>query len=854
MNKAYEPKEVEDKIYRLWEKSGFFNPDKLPKRHKKPYTIVIPPPNVTGELHIGHALNAVIQDSLIRWKRMKGFKTLWLPGTDHAGIATQNVVEKKLRKENISRFDLGQEKFIEEVWKWKEQYGNIILNQFKRLGSSCDWSRTRFTMDKGYSEAVKETFIHYYNNGWIYRGKRVINWCPRCGTSLSDLELEHKEEKSNLWFIKYPIKGADNFIVVATTRPETMLGDTAVAINPKNQRYKSLVGKTAVLPLTNREIPIISDRLVDLEFGTGAVKVTPAHDLTDYQIGQTHNLKSVQVIGERGEITSEAPEKYRGLKVKEAREKIVEDLTVLGLIEKIEEYAHQVPKCYRCNSTVELIPSWQWFVKMAEPAKLAERAVKNGEIKFHPKSFEKPYLDWLKNIRDWCVSRQIWWGHRVPVWICQAGKNPNGQAQTAEEEGAKKWDLKIYGEDIFNGIKSGMKSIEVRAGKPKGAEKYWGDFKIGDEITFSLANEKTDKLVAGEAPIKKIVKKTAHFKNFKEFFKNYEAEMDYPGKNNKQVEAWWKNHPAMYQRIKKYGLWVFELADNVEEIFYVGDKPPKGYKQSNDVLDTWFSSALWPFATLGWPDKKAKDLKNFYPTDTLSTARDIINLWVARMIFSGKEFTGKNPFKDVYIHATVLTKDGQRMSKSLGTGINPLQLIDEYGADAARFGIAYQITQNQDIKFILDNIMMGKKFANKIWNASRFVAQQAANSKLPPLPRLEKNFAKTSKIKNLTKEDKKILKALSRTILAVDKNFDNFEFGKAAHNLYDFFWHDFCDIYIEASKKQNDEKTKQILAHVLLNSLKMLHPFMPFITEEIYQKLPIKDKMKSIMVEIWPKP
>jgi len=695
LNGAYEPKQVEDKIYQLWEKSGFFNPDNLPKRHKKPYTIVIPPPNVTGELHIGHALNATIQDILIRQKRMQGYKTLWLPGTDHAGIATQNVVEKKLKKEGKSRFDLGKEKFIEEVWKWKEEKGNTILNQFKKLGSSCDWSRTRFTMDKGYEEAVKEAFLQYYKKGWIYQGKRVVNWCSRCATSLSDLELEYVEEKGKLWYIKYPIKEGGS-ITVATTRPETMLGDTAIAVSPKDERYKGLIGKTATIPLVKREIPIITDQLVDKSFGTGAVKVTPAHDLTDYQIGQKHKLKSIQIIDERSKITNEAPPAYQGLKILEAREKILDDLKAQNLLEKEEDYIHQVPKCYRCNTTVQLIPSLQWFLKMEELAKLAKNPVKSGKIKFHPKNFEKPYLDWLKNVKDWCISRQIWWGHKIP----------------------------IEGED--------------------------------------------------------------------------------------------------------------------------------------SVLDTWFSSALWPFATLGWPaSTKASagkpnksDLETYYPTAVLSTARDIINLWVSRMIFSGLEFTKNIPFKDVYIHATVLTRDGQRMSKSLGTGIDPLKLVDEFGADATRFGIAYQIMGNQDMKFVTDNILMGKKFCNKIWNASKFVINQIENDKIKK-PLIIKDING-----KLTLADKKILKALEKTTKSINNDLKNFKFGKACHSLYNFFWHDFCDKYIEETKKSfgtaHEKQTKKILLYVLSNSLILLHPFMPFITEEIYQKIPVKNKKNCIIIEKWP--
>ncbi len=702
LSKAYNPKEVEGRIYKLWEKSGFFNPDKLPGKRKKTYTIVIPPPNITGELHMGHALNAIIQDVLIRWKRLQGFKTLWLPGTDHAGIAAQNILEKELKKEGKTRFDLGREKFIERTWKWMERYGNIILEQFKKLGSSCDWSRARFTLDRDYSKAVRHAFLHYYKKGWLYKGKRVINWCPRCQTSLSDLELEYKKERGKLWYIRYPLKrqGAkgkrQKYITVATTRPETMLGDQAIAVNPKDKRYKNLVGKKTILPLTTREIPIITDPLVDPKFGTGAVKVTPAHDLKDYEISLRHKLPILQVINEKGEITKEAPSSYQGLSSFEARQKVVEDLKNLSLLEKIEDYSHQIPSCYRCETIIELIPSEQWFLKMEKLAKIAKIPVKEGKIKFQPKNFEKSYLDWLANIRDWCISRQIWWGHRIPL------------------------------------------------------------------------------------------------------------------------------------------------------------------KGETDVLDTWFSSALWPFATLGWPPApkgraKISDLDRFYPTDVLSTDRGIINLWVVRMIFSGMEFVKKVPFRRVYIHPTVLTREGKRMSKSLGTGVDPINLIEKYGADATRFGIVYQIMGGQDIKFIEDNIIMGKKFCNKIWNASRFLLMQK-----PPLIDADLVRRSTLKNKNLTSADKKILKVLHKTIKSVNTDLDNFRFGQAAHKIYDFFWHDFCDTYIEISKKQmtkeeKKENTREILLYVLLNSLKLLHPFVPFITEEIYQKLPMKRKKKSLMIEEWPK-
>jgi valyl-tRNA synthetase len=640
---------------------------------------------------MGHALNATIQDILIRRKRMQGLKTLWIPGTDHAGIATQNVIEKQLKKEGLTRFDLGREKFIKRVWQWKKKYGDIILNQLKKMGCSLDWSRTRFTMDKDYSSAVKKAFLHYYKKGWIYRGKKVVNWCPRCQTSLSDLELEHKEKKGNLWYIRYPFAGQNSqFIAVATTRPETMLGDAAVAVNPKDKRYKKLVGKKVILPLVNKEIPIIADFLVDPNFGTGAVKITPAHDLTDYEISLKHNLPMIQVIDKTGKIGKKAPHIYQNLPVIKAREAVLKDLKKLSLLEKIEDYTIQIPECYRCKTTIELIPSWQWFLKMDKLAESAEKAVKNGKVRFIPKRWEKIYFNWLKNIKDWRISRQIWWGHKIPL------------------------------------------------------------------------------------------------------------------------------------------------------------------KGETDVLDTWFSSALWPFAILGWP-QKTKDLKIFYPADVLSTARDIINLWVARMVFSGTEFMNKTPFKDVYIHATVLTKDGKRMSKSLGTGIDPLELIEKYGTDATRFGLAYQITEGQDIHFGEDNILMGKKFCNKIWNATRFVLQQIGISNF-------KFLISKPKVKNLTPADKKILKKLNKITKSINKDLDNFQFGRAAHTLYDFFWHDFCDKYIEIAKSQitnsksrtEKEKTKKILLYTLLNSLKLLHPFIPFITEEIYQKLPLKNKEKCLMIEKWP--
>jgi len=676
LSKSYEPKMVENKVYQLWLKSGFFNPDKLPKERKKTYTIVIPPPNITGELHMGHALNATIQDILIRWKRLQGFKTLWLPGTDHAGIATQNVVEKELKKEGKTRFDLGREKFIERVWNWKEKYGNIILEQFKKMGVSCDWSRTRFTLDKKYIKAVEKAFWHYYKKGWIYQGERTVNWCSRCGTGLSDLEIEYKEEPAKMYYIEY------GPLTIATVRPETKLGDTAVAVNPKDPRYKKYIGKNIDIKtvLGPAKMKVIGDASVDMDFGTGAMKITPAHDIHDFELGEKHNLEKKQVIGPEGKMTKLAG-KYAGMTTKEAREKIVEDMKKIGILKKVEPYNHNVARCYRCNTVLEPILSKQWFLKMDFLAKKAISAVKKGEVKFIPRNFEKIYFEWLKNIKDWCISRQLWWGHKIPL---------------------------------------------------------------------------------------------------------------------------------------------------------------KGEK---DVLDTWFSSALWPFAVMDWP-KKTKDLKFFYPTDVLSTARDIINLWVARMIFSAYEFTGKAPFRKVFIHPTVLTREGKRMSKSLGTGIDPINLCEKYGADATRFGISWQLMKGQDVHFVEDNIIMGRKFCNKLWNASRFVIFQVQG----------KSFERSFKInkKGLDQNDKKILKSLKKTIKLVNDDLDKFRFGKAAHTLYDFFWHDFCDIYIEKAKKQNDLKTKKILIYVLLNSLCLLHPFIPFITEEIYQKLPVKNKRKFLLIEDWP--
>jgi valyl-tRNA synthetase len=674
---AYNPKETEERIYKLWEESGFFNPDTLPARHEKPFAIVVPPPNVTGSLHMGHALNTVIQDIIIRKKRMEGYKTLWLPGTDHAGIATQNVVEKDLKKQGLSRHELGREKFLEKIWEWKDRYGNIILDQFKKLGASMDWSRTRFTLDEGYQKSVQEAFLHYHKKGWLYKAERVINWCVKDQTALSDLEIEYKEEKGKLYFIQYPFVDDPGHLTVATTRPETMLGDSAIAVNPGDERYAHVIGKKILLPIQNREIPVVADEEISVSFGTGAVKVTPAHDLLDAKIGEKNNLPVYKVIGPLGKMTEEAGTGFAGLKVNEARAKVVEELTKLGLIEKIEDHTHSVAICYRCESVIEPIPSLQWFLKMDELARMAREAVEKGEVRFHPKNWEKVYIDWLKNIRDWNVSRQIWWGHTIPL--------------------------------------------------------------------------------EGES----------------------------------------------------------------------------------DVLDTWFSSALWPFATLGWAEK-TKDFQQFYPTEVLVTGRDIINLWVSRMIFSGLELAGKKPFSDVIIHATVLTKDGKRMSKSLGTGVDPMGLIEKYGADATRFGIIWQHMGTQDMHWSEEHVMAGKKFANKLWNITRFV-----------LSKTEDISSSAGAPASSDAQSKEILEKLAATIASVNQYAEKFDFGQAIHVLYDFVWHDFADVYIEYAKTADTEETRVILRYILETILKLLHPFMPFVTEEIYSKINTPNK-SLLIVEQWP--
>ena len=705
--KTYDPKAVEDRIYSTWVEKGYFH-TKIDKE-KEPFTIVIPPPNVTGQLHMGHALDETFQDILIRTKRMQGYAALWVPGTDHAGIATQIKVEENLRKEKgLTRHDLGRDEFLKLVWDWKEQYGNRIINQIKKLGCSCDWERERFTMDEGCSKAVREVFVNLYNKGLIYRGNRIINWCPCCTTALSDAEVEYAEQAGNFWHIKYPVKDSDDFVIIATTRPETLLGDTAVAVNPEDERYKDLVGKTLILPLVGREIPVIADDYVDKEFGTGCVKITPAHDPNDFEVGLRHNLEQIKVLNDDATINSYGG-KYEGMDRYEARKAMIEDLEKEGLLVKIEEHSHNVGQCYRCGTTVEPITSNQWFVKMPPLAERAIKVVKDGDVAFIPDRFSKTYMNWMENVHDWCISRQLWWGHRIPAFYCQ---------------------------------------------------------ECG-EMTVS----KTD------------------------------------------IDAC----PKCGGRLK----------------------------QEDDVLDTWFSSALWPFSTLGWPEK-TDDLDYFYPTSVLVTGYDIIFFWVARMIFSGLEHMNKKPFKHVYIHGLVRDSQGRKMSKSLGNGIDPLEIVDKYGADALRFTLATGNSPGNDMRFYIERVEASRNFANKIWNASHFVMMNLSIDKAE-LPAKDK----------LHIEDKWILHRYNELVREVTENLDKYELGIAVQKLYDFIWDEFCDWYIELVKPrffaegESNIVAQQVLAYVLSNTLKLLHPFMPFITEEIWQALPHEGE--SIMISEWPK-
>ncbi len=706
MLNKYEPSEFEENLYKEWNERGYFTP--VVDKSKTPYTIVIPPPNVTGKLHMGHALVMTLQDILIRYKKLRGFNTLWIPGTDHAAIATEVKVVEKLKKEGKTKEQIGREGFLKEAWDWTHEYGGTIIKQLKSLGCACDWTRERFTLDEGLSKAVEKVFIDMYNKGAIYRGNRMINWCPTCKTSLSDAEVEFAEEPTHLWHIRYYTKDKKEYVTVATTRPETMLGDTAVAVHPDDERYKNMIGKTVILPIVNKEIPVIADEFVEKEFGTGVVKLTPAHDFNDYEAGIRHNLEVVEVFDEKNIMLNVVP-KYKGMNLSDARKAIVSDLEELGVLEKIEDYTHNVGKCYRCHNTVEPRISMQWFMKMDELAKPAIEVVKSGKIRFVPERFERTYFHWMENIKDWCISRQIWWGHRIPAYHC----------------------------------------------------------KECGEIT-----------VEEKAP----------------------------------------------NKCQKCG------SSNIY--------------QDPDTLDTWFSSALWPFSTMGWPEE-TEDFKYFYPTNTLVTAYDIIFFWVARMIFSGLEHTKQIPFDTVFMHGLVRDAQGRKMSKSLGNGIDPMDIINKYGADSLRFSLVQNMTLGNDVKYSEDKAASTKNFANKIWNASKFVLANIDES------------LKDCKEENLRIEDKWILNKLDKLVVEVTNHIEKYEIGIAATKIYDFVWSEFCDWYIEIVKprlySENAQSKKEVmytLNYVLKTSLKLLHPFMPFITEKVYREL-IVDK-DSIMLEAWP--
>lgn len=722
LNDKFDPKDFEDRLYEHWEKSGFFKPSM--DENSESYCIMMPPPNVTGKLHMGHALDGTIQDVLIRYKRMNGYNTLWLPGTDHAAISTEMKVVQKLAKEGKTKQDLGREKFLEEAWDWTKEYGGIIQKQQRKLGCSCDWDRTRFTLDEGMSDAVLEQFVKLYEKGLIYKGKRMVNWCTSCRTSISDAEVEYKEEASHLWHIRYKIVGEDNkYVEVATTRPETMLGDTAVAVHPDDERYKDIVGKKCILPIMNKEIPIVADEFVEKEFGTGCVKITPAHDPNDYACSQRHNLEIIEVFDDNFKMGNLAPE-YAGMDLLDARKAIVKKLEEIGALVSVEDYTHNVAKCERCKNTIEPKISTQWFVSMKDLAKRAADSVRNGETRFIPKRYEKQYFNWLDNIQDWCISRQLWWGHRIPAYYC-------------EECG----------------------HINVAKIEPEKCEKC--------------------------------------------------------GSTN--------------------------------------------LRQDSDTLDTWFSSALWPFSTLGWPDTNSIDYKTFYPTQTLVTGFDIITFWVSRMMTQALEFTGEVPFKDVLIHGIVRDSQGRKMSKTLGNGIDPLEVIDEYGADSLRFSVLSGTTMGNDIRFMPEKLEQASNFANKIWNAGKFIINSLADEEKVREFSEKALLADNGYNKDLLKiEDRWILNKLDKLVSEVSKNIDNYDIGIAVDKIYNFIWNEFCDWYIEMVKPRmysEDEEIKvqvsAMLNYVFGNSLKLLHPFMPFITSEIYSKL-ICFGTEDLIVSKWP--
>ncbi len=768
LQKSYKPEDIEEKWYTYWEKNGFFTPDL--DSDKPPFCIVIPPPNVTGSLHMGHALNATLQDIIVRWKKMSGFNTLWLPGTDHAGIATQNVVEKMLSKEGLDRYKIGREDFINRVWKWKREYGGKIIHQLKKLGCACDWSRERFTLDEGLSKAVREVFVRLFEDGLLYRDNRLINWCPRCHTALSELEVEHDEIEGNLYLIKYPLSDDNGYITVATTRPETMLGDTAVAVHPDDHRYLHLIGKWVQLPLTNRKIKIIAEPSVDPAFGTGALKVTPAHDFNDEMIAKKHGLPSVSVITEDAKMTDDAGFDYKGLDRYECRKKVIAHLTEKGLMLGKQKHVHSVGHCYRCKAIIEPILSVQWYVSIDSLASEAIKAVENGNIKLIPNIWDNNYFAWMKDIRDWCISRQIWWGHQIPAWYCPDCKMDDGRTQGEIIEHIFYNPVSLKGnESITGGSYSFLRSIGM---------------------------------------------------NHHDIIKN-----------SKMIRI-----PKEVKPISQ--------RDDIDECHYC--------KSSNiirdpDVLDTWFSSALWPFSTLGWPET-TKDLKTFYPTSVLVTGFDILFFWVARMIMMGLKFMNDVPFRDVYIHALVRDLEGHKMSKSRGNVVDPLLVIDKYGADAFRFSLAAFAAQGRDVRFSEKRVEGYRHFINKLWNASQFILNYIDLKTDRDIFQCEDSLDLPSKW---------ILSRLGRTTDEVNRELKEYRFNDAASSIYQFVWHEFCDWYIESTKpvlykgtQNNKELVVNCLFYLLKKILLLLHPFMPFVTEEIWNSVFGPDK--SIMTEMYP--
>lgn len=871
ISKAYNPQDNEQDIYKLWENSGAFKPKIDPD--KEPFVISMPPPNVTGKLHIGHALFITIQDILTRYHRMKGEPTLWLPGTDHAGIATQTVVEKALQKKGINRRELGREKFVEEVWKWKELYGGEITHQLRSVGASCDWSREKFTLDEDLSKAVNHAFVHFYNEGLIYRGLRTVNWCPRCHTAIADDEVEYQKETGKFYWIKY------GPFILATARPETKLGDTAVAVHPSDKRYQDMVGKKYMIPgvLGEFEVEVVADNAVDPKFGTGAVKVTPGHSLIDFEISQRHNLPIKQVIDENGRMM-ENTGKYAGLKTREAREMIVEDMQKMGLIDHIEEnYEHNIATCYRCHGQIEPIPSKQWFVKMKPLAEKARKTVEDGQVKIVPKRFEKVYYQWMDNIRDWCISRQLWWGHRIPVWYKKEEFGIKGQKSNIKnvEDIPKLSEANDYIKGLKN-MKPGEAGspVKVKSGKEyrytlSEEDLAWVNDNFSEERNYEIIDfydGETRIRVSGgvvvrtpkKTQVKGVVKKIAKAgkingiecyleKRITEGFSRYEIEF----KNNR---------PDYFENKKTIAsddILQYQNLTNEEEI-YVGVEPPKdieNWTQEEDVLDTWFSSGLWPFSTLGWPDENAADYKYFYPTTVMETGYDILFFWVARMIMMGVELTGKAPFKTVYLHGLVRDEKNRKMSKSLGNVLDPLEISAKFGTDAMRMALVVGTTAGNDIAVGESKIRGYRNFANKIWNIARFV--------LMCLEQFDQQNATKQQIAEAkySPQDKKDFERLDEIVKKTTKYLENFHFSHAGELLYDYTWHEFADKIIEEAKTRiqgdNEEDRKAALFKLLVilqSILKLLHPFVPFVTETIWQKLPSELKDSDLLITAeWPK-